>query len=82
MYVAHVVIKREKTQFLLDFSEMHLKKKMSCDALGYSSKWEEKEEGWSFLLFPRFQDFMAETVNVNIFHMKFSLTMQAAFVPP
>lgn len=53
VYVAHVVIKREKTQFLLDFLDMHLKKKMSCDALGYSSKGGEKEAVWSLLLFPR-----------------------------
>lgn len=53
IYVAHVVIQREKTKFLLDFLEMHLKKKMSCDVLGYSSKWGEKEEEWSLLLFPR-----------------------------
>lgn len=32
---------------------MHLKKTMSCDALGYSSKWGEKEEKWSLLLSPR-----------------------------
>lgn len=53
MYVAHVVIKREKTQFLLDFLEMHLKKKMSCDALGYASKKGEKKAEFSLLLFPR-----------------------------
>lgn len=53
VYVAHVVIKREKPQFLLDFLEMHLKKKMSCDALGYASKKGEKEVEFSLLLFPR-----------------------------
>lgn len=51
--VAHVVIKREKTKFFLDFVEMDFKKKMSYNVLGYSSKWGEKVEGWSRLLFPR-----------------------------
>lgn len=31
---------------------------------------------------PEFQEVMAETVSVNIFHVKFSLTMLEAFVSP